>query len=162
MKKITTASKSQLRLRAIGCAYTLLYILGWPLLYGILPSYSSYYVFGGIYFTLATSLMAWSLWMHRDIKWSVPAYALVGVALFDCVDYWMLHNIVAIIFFLSSTYLMKTDKRFDWIGDISVTWYILLVMPGGVFWFEVIQAVLISWFHWSYVKRLWKVRNERE
>ena len=39
-------------------------------------------IFGGIYFTLATSMMAWAMYLHRDIKWSVPAYALVGVALF--------------------------------------------------------------------------------
>ena len=71
----------------------------------------------------------------------------------------MLHNILAIIFFVSSTYLMRTDKRFDWLGDISVTWYVLLVIPGGVFWFEAIQAVLISWFHLSYVRRLWRVRR---
>ena len=84
MKKITTASKNQLVLRMIGCVYPILYVLGWPLLYGELPAYSNYYIFGGIYFTLATSLMAWSMWMHSDIKWSVPAYALVGIALFNC------------------------------------------------------------------------------
>ena len=161
-KKITTASKNQLRLRLIACIYPMLYVLGWPLLYGILPAYSNYYVFGGIYFTLATSLMAWAMWMHSDIKWSVPAYALVGVALFNCVDYWMLHNILAIIFFISSTYLMRTDKRFDWLGDISVTWYVLLVIEGGVFWFEAIQAVLIGWFHLKYVWRLWRVRSDKE
>jgi hypothetical protein len=72
MKKITTASKNQLVLRMIGCAYPVLYVLGWPLLYGELPAYSNYYIFGGIYFTLATSLMAWAMWMHSDIKWSVP------------------------------------------------------------------------------------------
>ena len=162
MEKITTASKSQLRLRFIACIYPIAYMLVWPLIYGILPAYSNYYIFGGIYFTLATSMMAWAMWLHRDIKWSVPAYALVGVALFDCVDYWMLHNIFAFIFFLSSTYLMKADKRFDWIGDVSVTWYVLLVIPGGVFWFEAIQAVLISWFHLSYVRRLWRVRSGKE
>jgi len=162
MEKITTASKSQLRLRFIACIYPIAYMLVWPLIYGILPAYSNYYIFGGIYFTLATSMMAWAMYLHRDIKWSVPAYALVGVALFDYIDYWMLHNIFAFIFFLSSTYLMKTDKRFDWLGDISVTWYVLLVIPGGVFWFEAIQAVLISWFHWSYVRRLWRVRTGKE
>lgn len=162
IKKITTASKTQLALRAAVCIYSILYVIGWPLLYGILPSYSSYYIFGGIYFTLATSIIAWALWMHRDIKWSVPAYALIGVALFNYIDYIMLHHILAIIFFVSSTYLMRTDKRFDWLGDISVTWYILLIFPNGIFWFEAIQAVLISVFHLSYVRRLWRVRTERE
>jgi len=159
MEKITTMSKNQYWFRTIACIYPIAYVLIWPLLYGILPSYSSYYILGGMFFTLATSMMAWAMYLHRDIKWSVPAYALVGVALFNCVDYWTLHNILAIIFFVSSTYLMRTDKRFDWLGDISVTWYILLVMPGGVFWFEAIQAVLISWFHLSYVRRLWRVRR---
>jgi hypothetical protein len=162
MKKITTASKNRLALRMIGCVYPMLYVLGWPLLYGELPAYSNYYIFGGIYFTLATSLMAWAMWMHSDIKWSVPAYALIGVALFNCVDYWMLHNIFAFIFFISSTYLMREDKRFNEIGDWSLTWYVLLIFPGGVFWFEAIQAVLISWFHMKYVRRLWKVRSEKE
>tara|TARA_R110002012_G_scaffold203903_1_gene373394 strand:- start:668 stop:1156 length:489 start_codon:yes stop_codon:yes gene_type:complete len=162
MEKITTTSKNQLRFRYIACLYPIAYVLGWPLSYGILPSYSSYYIFGGIYFTLATSMMAWALWMHRDIKWSVPAYALIGIALFDCIDYRILHNIVAIIFFLSSTYLMWHDKRFNYLGDISTTWYILLLFPGGIFWFEAIQACIISWFHLSYVRRLWRVRNDKE
>jgi hypothetical protein len=162
MEKITTASKNQLRFRFIACIYPIAYVLGWPLLYGILPSYSSYYILGGIYFTLATSMMAWAMYLHSDIKWSVPAYALVGVALFNCIESWTLHNIFAIIFFLSSTYLMWADKRFDWLGDISIIWYVLLIFPGGVFWFEAIQAVLISWFHMKYVRRLWRVRSEKE
>ena len=68
MEKITTASKNQLRFRFIACIYPIAYVLGWPLIYGILPSYSSYYILGGMFFTLATSMMAWAMYLHRDIK----------------------------------------------------------------------------------------------
>ena len=68
MEKITTASKNQLRLRFIACIYPMAYVLIWPLVYGILPAYSNYYVFGGMYFTLATSMMAWAMYLHRDIS----------------------------------------------------------------------------------------------
>ncbi len=162
MKKITTASKSQLRLRFIACIYAIVYVITLPSIYGVLPSYSSYYSLGQEWYALATSAVALGMWLHRDIKWSIPAYALVGVALFNYIDYYMIHHILAIIFFTSSTYIMYKDKRYGRFGDVSITWYILLALPGGIFWFEAIQALLITGFHISYVRRLWRVRSEKE
>jgi hypothetical protein len=162
MKKITTASKNQLRVRFAACVYALLYIITLPAMYGILPSYSSYYLLADGWYALATSAVALGMWMHRDIKWSVPSYALVGIALFNYVDYYIIHHILAFIFFVSSTYIMYKDKRYGRFGDVSITWYVLLVLPGGIFWFEAIQAVLIVAFHMSYVRRLWRVRTEKE
>jgi len=131
-------------------------------MFGILPSYSSYYEVGDIYFTLATSFMALGLWLHKDLKWTVPAYALVGVALFNCVDWPTLHNILAVIFFLSSTYIMFNDKRYPMYGTISIYWYVLLGLHNGVFWFEVVQTLIISTFHIRYVLEWMRVRTEKE
>jgi len=162
MKKITTISKTRLRVRLVACLYALAYLVIWPAMYGILPSYSSYYHMGGIYFTLATSMLAWALWIHRDQKWSLPAYALAGVALFNCVDYHILHNIFAIIFFLSSTYIMFNDKRYSIYGTLSLYWYIILGFQEGIFWFEVSQVIIISAFHIKYVLEWMKVWSKKE
>jgi len=160
MKKITTISKTRLRLKLIACIYPLVYLITLPMIYGILPSYSSYYILAQDWFTYATISMAFSMWLHRDLRWSWPSYALIGVAVFNCVDYRIMHSIFAVLFFLSSTYLMVSDKRFKSIGLISIPWYILLIFPGGIFWFEIVQASLISWFHMKYILLWMKVRRQ--
>lgn len=153
-------SKTRLRLKLIACIYPLVYLITLPAIYGILPSYSSYYILGQEWFTYATISMALSMWLHRDLRWSWPSYALIGVAIFNCVDYHIIHNIFAIVFFLSSTYLMYSDKRFPAIGRVSIIWYILIALPGGIFWFEIVQASLISWFHMRYILLWMKVRRQ--
>jgi len=73
----------------------------------------------------------------------------------------MIHNIAAMIFFITSTWIMLRDKRYGVWGKISLAWYTLLLLmkDGGLFWFEMIQIILIATYHMRRVIHLMRLRK---
>jgi len=155
--------KNRLWIRLGLCIYAIVYGIQWPLMHGVELSYSSYYAIAPTGFTLTTLLVSLGLWLHRSKEWEMPAMALMVVAAFNCYEWPMVHNIAAMAFFMSSTYMMIRDKRYGAWGKISLAWYamLLLMKDGGLFWFEAIQIILIATYHMRRVIHLMKLHNAK-
>jgi hypothetical protein len=130
-------------------------------MHGMELSYSSYYAIAPSGFALTTFIVSLGLWLHRSKEWEIPAMALMVVACFDCFRWPMIHNIAAMIFFITSTWIMLRDKRYGVWGKISLAWYTLLLLmkDGGLFWFEMIQIILIATYHMRRVIHLMRLRK---
>ena len=152
--------KSRLWFRLGLCIYAIVYGIQWPLMHGVELSYSSYYAIAPTGFALTTLLVSLGLWLHRSKEWEMPAMALMVVAAFNCFTWPMIHNTAAMVFFISSTWIMMQDKRYGYWGRMSLMWYALLLITkdGGLFWFEVIQIQLIATYHMRRVVHLIKLK----
>tara|TARA_R110000751_G_scaffold154645_2_gene259699 strand:- start:3 stop:248 length:246 start_codon:yes stop_codon:yes gene_type:complete len=65
-----------------------------------------------------------------------------------------IHNILAVMFFLTSGYAMLTSKRYNWLTVLLIP--AVLMSFISVFWAEVIAIDTISLFHGLV---LWKREN---
>ena len=153
--------KNRLWLRLGLCIYAIIYGVSLPMMFGISTSYSSYYTDAPMIFLIMTFVVSLGLWLHRNKEWEIPAMALMVVACFDCFRWPMIHNIAAMIFFISSTWIMLRDKRYGVWGRMSLIWYAILLMieDGGLFWFEMIQIILIATYHMRRVIHLIRLRK---
>jgi len=154
--------RNRLWIRLGLCIYAIAYALALPMIFGIQMSYSSYHGNASAWFPLATIIVSLGLWLHRSREWELPAMALITVSCFNCFDWPMIHNIAAMIFFISSTWIMIRDKRYGAWGKISLVCYTLLLLmkDGGLFWFEMIQIILIATYHMRRVIHLINIRKE--
>tara|TARA_R110002153_G_scaffold64821_4_gene173725 strand:+ start:9760 stop:10251 length:492 start_codon:yes stop_codon:yes gene_type:complete len=142
--------------------YGLLFAGGMPILYGIEMSYSRYYLHDALLLGISLALLSIGLWLHKNSKWTIPSLALLFVAMFD-MDYPSIHNVSAFIFFISSSWVIFLDDRFTRLGYYSLITYSLLLIPqNGLFWFEMIQIVIISGYHGLYSYRMLKTKLMRE
>tara|TARA_R110000744_G_scaffold280269_1_gene392402 strand:+ start:743 stop:1039 length:297 start_codon:yes stop_codon:yes gene_type:complete len=84
--------------------------------------------------------------------WVKAGYFLAAVGFFDHYRFETIHFVMAINFFLVCMYVMITDKRFSYLGKIS-----LLLLPlafQSIFWFEFFQVVLILIFNILYIQKI--------
>jgi hypothetical protein len=132
-------------------------ILGFilPLLLGYIagfnkPSFSSYYFSDArLLFIVSLTIISISF-VTLSKTWIIPCISLITLTYFNSRDYHEIHNIAAGIFFISSTYLISTNKRFKTIGFL-----ILLSAPilfFSIYYFELISVLLISIYHLFYLK----------
>lgn len=153
--------KSKLWIRLGLCCYAIIYGIALPVLFGQQLSYSSYHANAPEWFPIATFLVSLGLWLHRSREWELPGLALMVVAAFNCFTWPMIHNTAAMVFFISSTWIMIRDKRYGMWGRMSLMWYAVLLMTedAGLFWFEVIQIQLIATYHMRRVIHLIGLTN---
>lgn len=148
--------------RILISTYGVFFALIMPILYGIENSYSSYYLHDPLLLGTSLSLLGIGLWLHRNHKWTLPAIALVIVAIFDMRNP-EIHNTFAFIFFLSSSWVIFLDDRFKRLGWYSLLTYSLLVIENtGIFWFEFVQIIMISCYHIAYAYKMLKTKLMRE
>ena len=145
------------------CVYAIVYVIVLPMVFGVQKSYSSYYSNSPEWFMLLTSILALGLWKYTGDGWVVPAYALSAVALFNHLAYPITHFTAAIVFFVATTVIMIRDKRYAWYGRMSLMCYPLLLISnrGGLFWFEVIQIIILAAYHMRRVLHIMKLRNNK-
>ena len=131
------------------CVYALLYAIFLPLILGIEDSYSDYHVLKPILFPIATAGVSLGLWMHRGNSWKLPAALLIVISCFNVTGWPIIHNIAAILFFITSTWIMVTDKRFKIFGILSILAYPILLVNYSfyLFLFEMIQIPILASYH---------------
>tara|TARA_Y100000385_G_scaffold30523_1_gene28812 strand:+ start:267 stop:734 length:468 start_codon:yes stop_codon:yes gene_type:complete len=152
----------RLWLRFALCVYALMYAICLPLALGIEDSYSDYHSIKPIIFPIITIGVSFGLWLHRGTEWKIPAFLLIVVACFNNDDWNVVHNTAAILFFISSTYIMVKDKRFKIFGIISLLVYpfLLIKIPERLFLFELIQIPILATYHLFRVLYLLKLKNK--
>lgn len=153
---------NRLWLRFALCIYALLYAICLPLMLGIEDSYSDYHELNPIIFPLATIGVSLGLWLHRGIEWKIPAGLLIIIASFNVADWPIIHNIAAVLFFMVSTWIMITDKRFRIFGILSLVAYPLLFteVEESLFLFEVMQIPILASYHVARVLYLLKLKKK--
>ena len=154
---------NKLWLRLALCVYALMYTVMLPLILGIENSYSDYHEIKPFVFPIITIAVSSGLWLHKKIEWKVAASFLIIVACFNHVNWPIIHNSAAIIFFIISTFIMIMDKRFSIFGILSAISYALLFIniDQNLFLFEVVQIPLISMYHASRVIYLIRLKNKQ-
>lgn len=127
-----------------------------PMLFGRLDSYSSYYSCSPILFTSLFSTLAIGLYIHSNIQWRYPAILLILLSIFNMHDYPIIHYASAILFFISSTYSMWNDKRVSGFGKASLCLYPIFFIDLLVF--EMFQVVVMCAFHLLYIIKIIKIK----
>lgn len=134
-------------------------IVLFPILFGVLDSYSSYYKFSPILFTSLFSTLAIGLFIHSNVEWKYPAIMLILLSIFNMYDHPLIHYSSAILFFISSTYSMWNDKRVNGFGKVSILLYPVFFMDLLIF--EMFQIFLICMFHLMYIIRIIRLKNTK-
>lgn len=127
-----------------------------PMLFGRLDSYSSYYSYSPILFTSLFSILAIGLYIHSNIQWRYPAALLILLSIFNMYDYPIIHYTSAILFFISSTYSMWNDKRVGGFGKVSLLLYPMFFIDLLVF--EMFQVAVMCTFHLLYIIKIIKLK----
>lgn len=147
------------------CTRFILSLLGlitvfiYPLSFGWEGSYSRYYSFSPLLFTILFSSLAIGLLVHSNKEWRLPAIFLIILSVFNMYDYPILHYGSAIFFFTTSTYAMWNDKRVSNFGKISLLGYPLIMF--GLMTFEIFQIVILSLFHLLYILKLFILKLKK-
>ena len=131
-----------------------------PIIYGWEESYSQYYQYSPLGFTIIFSILSVGLYVHTNNEWKISAMALICLAVFDMYRFPILHYSCAIFFFIFATFSMWNDKRVNGFGKLSLTLYPIIFFNLMVF--EIIQVFLICSFHLLYVVRVWNTTIEKK
>ena len=148
------------------CTRFILSLLGlitvfiYPLSFGWEGSYSRYYSFSPLLFTILFSSLAIGLLVHSNKEWRLPAIFLIILSVFNMYDYPILHYGSAIFFFTTSTYAMWNDKRVSGFGKLSLSLYPLIFFSLMIF--ELIEVLIICSFHLIYIVRLLNTKIEKK
>ena len=153
-------SKFNLGNRLILVILGIISIILLPIIYGWEESYSQYYKYLPIGFTLIFSTLSIGLYVHSNNEWKISAMALICLAIFDMYRFPLLHYSCAIFFFVFATFAMWNDKRVSNFGKISLFLYPLIFYSLMIF--EIIQVILICGFHLLYVVRLLNTKVEKK
>ena len=137
----------------------LITVIAYPLCFGWEGSYSRYYSYSPLLFTILFSTLAIGLLIHSNREWSLPAFSLIILSIFNMFDHPILHYGSAIIFFITSTYAMWNDKRVNNFGKISLLGYPLILF--GLMTFEIFQIVILSLFHLLYILKLFILKLKK-
>ena len=147
--------------RMLIAIYGLVFAIIMPILYGIETSYSMYYLHNPILLGISLVILGFGLYLHKSNKWIVPSIALICVSMFD-IDYPNIHNTCAVIFFLSSTWILFLDEKFARLGYYSLAVYGTLLIPDyGLFWFELLQLTIVAFYHITYAFRMLNIKITR-
>ena len=147
--------------RMLIAIYGLVFAILMPVLYGIETSYSMYKLHNPVLLGISLAILGFGLYLHKNNKWVMPSIALISVAMFD-MDYPYIHNISAITFFLSSTWVLFLDEKASKLSYCSLGIYVTLLIPGyGLFWFELLQAAILTFYHIAYASRMLNIKAVR-
>jgi hypothetical protein len=73
----------------------------------------------------------------------ISGLLLTGVALFNTDDFSTIHNVLAVCFFLYTTYKVYNDKRYSYVA-IPVLLSAILIPYITLFWFECVAVLCFS------------------
>ncbi len=109
-------------------------------------------------FIVTNALTSYYLFSIRN--WELPALCLLLLTAFSLATFPIVHNVIAIIFFLSVFYPLYKTKRFKfvlWLYPLSL----LIGYFWGVFWAETWGIVLLCIYHLCFIiyKRLLFLRK---
>ena len=78
-------------------------------------------------------------------KWKIPAVSLFLVTAFPVTYFESMHNLFAVIFFLSCFWAIAKGNRFNW---LAIPYFCgAVIMPLSLFWGEVLCIYIISLYH---------------
>jgi len=92
-------------------------------------------------------------------NWRLPAILLVLTTAFPYTYYNSIHNILATMFFLTSSYAMIISNRYNWLTILLIP--AVLMSFINVFWAEVIAIDTISLFHGLVLWKREKINKQR-
>ena len=131
-----------------------------PIIYGWEGSYSQYYQYIPIGFTMIFSTLSVGLYVHSNNEWKISAMALICLSIFDMYRFPFLHYSCAIFFFIFATFAMWNDKGVSGFGKLSLSLYPLIFFSLMIF--ELVQVLIICTFHLIYVIRLLNTKIEKK
>ena len=105
-------SKFNLGTRLILVILGIISIILLPIIYGWEESYSQYYKYLPIGFTLIFSTLSIGLYVHSNNEWKISAMALICLAIFDMYRFPLLHYSCAIFYFVFATLIRAVKKIF--------------------------------------------------
>lgn len=79
-------------------------------------------------------------------KWRIPAVLLLLLTVFSVKDWMVLHNILAILFFIISLFPMWEIKKFRFYLPIYL-FSIFFLFFGGFFWMETWGIITLVFYH---------------
>jgi len=79
-------------------------------------------------------------------KWRIPAVLLLLLTVFSVKDYFMLHNILAISFFVTSTFPLWSIKKFRFYMPIYLL-SLLFLYFDGLYWMETWGIATLCFYH---------------
>ena len=158
MKKVPSLPDLWVRFSLVLLGVT--WTIGLPIIFGFKKSYSEYHADSPFLFSVIFCVLAVGMLTHRDKRWVFPSIFLIFVTLLNMHDFPFAHHASAVVFFLSSTYVMWNDKQAIGFGGVSLCTYLLFLISA--FWFEMIQILLICFFHLVYNFGLFKSLQKRQ
>ena len=78
-------------------------------------------------------------------NWRIPSFFLLLLTAFSWDQFFILHDIFAVGFFLSSLYSLWNSKRF--LGYFILFGLSILVIPFNMLWGEIFAIIILSLFH---------------
>lgn len=119
------------------------------------PSYSHYY-FTDAKLIFITFLSLISLtFISLGGKWLISGISLFFLTYVNHIDYTIIHYVFATIFFGNTIRIVITDKRYKIMGFLMVFFVPMLFL--SIYMFELIEVLLISFYHFLYFNRLYKL-----
>jgi hypothetical protein len=79
-------------------------------------------------------------------KWRIPAVLLLLLTVFSVKDWFVLHNVLAILFFIVSALSLWTIKKFRFYFGIYLLSIIFLLFDG-FFWMETWAILTLCFYH---------------
>ena len=92
-------------------------------------------------------------------NWRLPAILLVAVTAFPVTFFGHLHNILAILFFITAGYAVLISKRFNWLALFFVP--AILLAFRSLLWGEILAIWIISTFHGLVLLKREKINKKR-
>lgn len=125
----------------------LLYFIG----NGFVDSFSTYHLTEAKWYLFGfLMVMSLGFFLGQD-RYKISGLLLVSIAFIN-IEYGMLHNILAILFFLYTSVLMLSDKRFYFLS-LPIFFSAVTIPFQGLYMFEFIGLWCISVFNILYVLR---------
>jgi len=78
-------------------------------------------------------------------SWRLSGILLIGLTLFPCKDYIILHDIIAILFFIANINPIIRNKRLSKYCIPYVASFFIL--PFSIFWTEVLAIIVLCLYH---------------
>lgn len=129
------------------------------LLCGYKKSYSSYWETQcQPIFITANLITAYLLNQYQD--WKTSAWLLVGLVVFNSFDYRILHDILAIMFFISCLFVLTKKARhlpilLMYIGSITI-------LPISILFSEIVAILALCLYHMFNLETYYNLTNGKE
>lgn len=133
-----------------------------PLILGLVSgfnhnSYSEYYFTDSKYIFISFLTFIGLTFLTMGKKWFLSGISLILLSYFNYIDYKIFHYLMAAVFFINSMVVITTDKRFKIIGIVMI--FLSPIVFVNLYFFELIEVLLISLFHLLYLNLKLSIKN---